>query len=63
MDIPSNSFTSDGKDFQVNCIFQVWVREDQPGDNLRLLYSPAISVKILSVGNTMLLNKQKKICI
>lgn len=43
MDIPSNSFTSDGKDFQVNCIFQVWVREDQPGDNLRLLYSPAIS--------------------
>lgn len=43
MPLPSNAFTSDGKDFQVNCIFQVWVREDQPGDNMRLQYSPAIS--------------------
>lgn len=43
MDIPENAFTSDGKDFQVNCLFQVWVREDQSGENQRLQYSPAIS--------------------
>lgn len=42
-DLPSNSFTDNGKDFQVNCLFQIWVREDQPGEDCRLQYSPAIS--------------------
>ena len=41
--LPSNSFTDNGKDFQVNCLFQIWVREDQPGEDCRLQYSPAIS--------------------
>lgn len=42
-DLPSNSFTDNGKDFQVNCLFQIWVRGDQPGEDCRLQYSPAIS--------------------
>lgn len=42
-DLPFNSFTDNGKDFQVNCLFQIWVREDQPGEDCRLQYSPAIS--------------------
>lgn len=42
MDLQSDAFLSKGRDFQANCVFQIWVRGDQPGNNLRLQYSPAI---------------------
>lgn len=41
VDLPSNSFTENNKDYSINCLFQIWVRDDQPGIDLRLQYNPS----------------------
>jgi len=38
-----DAFTFDGKSFNANCVFQIWVREDQPGEDQRLKCSPSIT--------------------
>lgn len=39
MYLPENSFTSNGKDFSVRCVFQIWTRENI-SNNLRILEAP-----------------------
>lgn len=41
MYLPENSFTDNGKDFSVRCVFQIWTRE-KISNNLRILKSPPI---------------------
>lgn len=40
--LPSNAFTNNGSDFEANCVFQIWVRQDIEGEDLRLTSSPSI---------------------
>lgn len=39
--LPENSFSDNGKDFSVRCVFQIWTKNDIP-HNLRILKSPPI---------------------
>ena len=41
MYLPENSFTDNGKDFSVRCVFQIWTRE-KINNNLRILKAPPI---------------------
>lgn len=42
--LPENSFTNNGKDFSVRCVFQIWTKEPIE-KNLRILSSPPIKHK------------------
>lgn len=42
--LPENSFTDNGKDFSVRCVFQIWTKEPIE-KNLRILSSPPIKHK------------------
>ena len=48
MYLPENSFTDNGKDFSVRCVFQIWTRENIP-NNLRILKSPPIKHKDFNI--------------
>ena len=41
MYLPENSFTDNGKDYSIRCVFQIWTRE-KINNNLRILKSPPI---------------------
>ena len=48
MYLPENSFTDNGKDFSVRCVFQIWTKENI-SNNLRILKSPPIKHKDFNI--------------
>ena len=53
-----NSFTNNGKDFSVRCVFQLWVKTNGKYDNIfldkRLKSNRQSNILILKFGNIML---------
>ena len=49
--LPDNSFTFNGKDYHVPCVFQIWLKDDTVHDNLRESMKPVFKTDDFTFTN------------